>query len=77
MKEKEIISNIREKLGIECLNDMQRQMLDSINEPGDLVLLSPTGSGKTLAFIAPMLKELKAPNGKLQAVIIEIGRAHV
>ena len=74
MKEKEIISNIREKLGIECLNDMQRQMLDSINEPGDLVLLSPTGSGKTLAFIAPMLKELKAPNGKLQAVIIAPSR---
>ena len=74
MKEKEIISNIREKLGIECLNDMQREMLDSINEPGDLVLLSPTGSGKTLAFIAPMLKELKAPNGKLQAVIIAPSR---
>jgi len=74
VKEKEIISNIREKLGIECLNDMQREMLDSINEPGDLVLLSPTGSGKTLAFIAPMLKELKAPNGKLQAVIIAPSR---
>ena len=74
MKEKEIISNIREKLGIECLNDMQREMLDSINEPGDLVLLSPTGSGKTLAFIAPMLKELKAPNGKLQAGIIAPSR---
>lgn len=74
MKEKEIISNIREKLGIECLNDMQREMLDSINEPGDLVLLSPTGSGKTIAFIAPMLKELKAPNGKLQAVIIAPSR---
>ena len=74
MKEKEIISNIREKLGIECLNDMQREMLGSINEPGDLVLLSPTGSGKTLAFIAPMLKELKAPNGKLQAVIIAPSR---
>ena len=74
MKEKEIISNIREKLGIECLNDMQREMLDSINEPGDLVLLSPTGSGNTLAFIAPMLKELKAPNGKLQAVIIAPSR---
>ena len=74
MKEKEIISNIREKLGIECLKDMQREMLDSINEPGDLVLLSPTGSGKTLAFIAPMLKELKAPNGKLQAVIIAPSR---
>lgn len=74
MKEKEIITNIREKLGIECLNDMQREMLDSINEPGDLVLLSPTGSGKTLAFIAPMLKELKAPNGKLQAVIIAPSR---
>lgn len=74
MKEKEIISNIREKLGIECLNDMQREMLDSINETGDLVLLSPTGTGKTLAFIAPMLKELKAPNGKLQAVIIAPSR---
>ncbi|MGN1246244.1 MAG: DEAD/DEAH box helicase, partial [Muribaculaceae bacterium] len=74
VKEKEILSNIKEKLGIDTLNDMQREMLNSINNRGDLILLSPTGSGKTLAFIAPMLKELKEPNGKLQAVIIAPSR---
>ena len=74
MKEKEILNNIREKLGITQLNEMQRAMIESINERGDVVLLSPTGTGKTLAFIIPLLKELKAPSGNVQAVIIAPSR---
>lgn len=74
MKEKEILSNIKAKLGIESLNEMQLEMTRSINERGDLVLLSPTGSGKTLAFIIPLLKELHEPGGRLQAVIIAPSR---
>lgn len=74
MKEKEILSNIKERLGIESLNEMQRAMIDSSAEQGDIVLLSPTGSGKTLAFLIPLLKELHHPGGKLQAVIIAPSR---
>lgn len=74
MKEKEILSNIKERLGIESLNEMQRAMIDSSAEQGDIVLLSPTGSGKTLAFLIPLLKELHHPSGKLQAVIIAPSR---
>lgn len=74
MKEKEILSNIKERLGIESLNEMQRAMIDSSAEQGDIVLLSPTGSGKTLAFLIPLLKELHQPGGKLQAVIIAPSR---
>lgn len=74
MKEKEILNNIREKLGIDNLNEMQRAMCEACNERGDVVLLSPTGTGKTLAFIIPLLKELHAPSGRVQAVIIAPSR---
>ena len=49
-------------------------MLKRAATPGDITLLSPTGSGKTLAFLIPLLKALKEPNGKLQAVIIAPSR---
>lgn len=74
MKEKDILSNIRTKLGIESLNDMQRAMLDSSHDKGDIVLLSPTGSGKTIAFAVPLLKELDNPKERVQAVIIAPSR---
>lgn len=74
MKEKEILDNIKTKLGIADINVMQRTMIESFHEKGDIVLLSPTGSGKTLAFTIPILKELKAPNGRVQAIIIAPSR---
>lgn len=70
MREKEFLPAVRERLGIENLNVMQRRMLDSITEPRDIILLAPTGSGKTLSFALPALKLLKTPTGRLQAVII-------
>lgn len=74
MKEKEILNNIKAKFGIEKPNEMQQAMIERCHEKGDVVLLSPTGSGKTLAFLIPLLKELKEPNGRLQAVIIAPSR---
>lgn len=53
---------------------MQRKMLDVASESRDIILLSPTGSGKTLAFTLPLLKNLKAPTGRVQAVIIAPSR---
>jgi superfamily II DNA/RNA helicase len=70
MREKEFLPAIREKLGIEELNEMQRAMLQTATSTGDVILLSPTGSGKTLAFILPILRLLKEPTGRIQVLVI-------
>lgn len=70
MREKEFLPLVSSRLGIEELNSMQRQMLQSASTPGDVMLLSPTGSGKTLAFLLFLLKLLKAPCNRVQAIII-------
>ncbi len=72
MDKKLIESNIKRKLGIDSLNDMQRQML-VLNEPA-AILIAPTGSGKTLAFAANMLSAMKAPCGCVQGVVIAPAR---
>lgn len=74
MREKEFLPLVKEKLNIEHLNPMQENMLRASSESRDIILLSPTGSGKTLAFILPMLKMLKAPTGRVQAIIIAPSR---
>lgn len=72
MKEKEIINNIKSRLGIESLNDMQCRMSQCRSQ--SIVLLSPTGSGKTVAFTIPMLKSLKEPSHSVQTVVIAPSR---
>ena len=74
MREKEFLPLVESKLGIGALNDMQKKMMGAAAESRDIILLSPTGSGKTLAFTLPMLKMLKAPTGRVQAVIIAPSR---
>lgn len=74
MREKEFLPLLQEKLGIEELNPMQRKMLDASSEKRDIILLSPTGSGKTVAFALPVLKQLKSPTGRVQAVVIAPSR---
>lgn len=74
MREKEFLPAVRDKLGIEELNPMQRRMMAQASEPHDIILLSPTGSGKTLAFILPMLKILRPSTGRVQAVIVAPSR---
>ncbi|MCM1136994.1 MAG: DEAD/DEAH box helicase [Duncaniella sp.] len=73
MKEKEIISNISSKLGIESLNEMQQRMA-GVAGSGVVTLLAPTGSGKTIAFAIPLLKKLKPSAGFVQAVIMAPSR---
>ncbi len=72
MKEKEIINNIRTRLGIVSLNEMQEQMHRCSNP--SVILLSPTGSGKTVAFIIPMLKAIGEVSECVKAVVIAPSR---
>lgn len=74
MREKEFLPLISSRLGIEQLNPMQKRMMETASVSQDTILLSPTGSGKTLAFILPMLKLLKAPTGRVQAIVIAPSR---
>jgi len=46
-------------LGINKLNSMQVEAIESSDSHNNILLLSPTGSGKTLAFLLPILKRLK------------------
>lgn len=74
MKEKDILARLEAKEGIAELNPMQKKMLEASNEKKNIVLLSPTGSGKTVAFGVPLLKMLKPPTGRVQAVVIAPSR---
>ena len=75
MKEKELLQTIKARMGIEALNDMQRQALEAWKSGrGDLVLYSPTGTGKTLAFVLCVLQALKPPMQQLQAVVMSPSR---
>jgi len=75
MKEKELLQIVKERMGIDTLNDMQHKALAKWKSGGgDLVLYSPTGTGKTLAFALCVLQSLKPPMGLLQAVVVAPSR---
>ena len=74
MKDKEILESVRNNLGIEQMNEMQRHMISSVSEGKDIILLSPTGSGKTLAFTIAVLKLMKPSTGRIQCVVIAPSR---
>ncbi len=72
MNADKLLNIIRERLGIEALNLMQRKVWDA--KASRLIILSPTGSGKTVAFAGAMLKRLpKAGNG-IAALILAPSR---
>jgi len=67
-------ASILKKLGIEKLNEMQEEALQSIPKYSEIVLLSPTGSGKTLAFLLPLIDGLDPKQDQIQALIIAPSR---
>lgn len=70
MTKKEILSAISSKLKITALNNMQKEVMTVSETSDNIIILSPTGSGKTLAFCIPVLRSLKPPCGKVQALLI-------
>jgi len=49
---------------------MQNKMLEAIQEPNDVLLISPTGSGKTIGFLLSALQLLEADSDGVQVLII-------
>lgn len=75
MKREELLQVVKDRMGIDALNDMQRAALEAWKSGGgDLVLYSPTGTGKTLAFALCVLQALKPPMQQLQAVVLAPSR---
>ena len=72
MRQSIIIENIKQRLGIKQLNEMQQEVARV--SASQLLLLSPTGSGKTVAFAIALLRSLTASRGKVQAVIVAPSR---
>lgn len=61
---------IMHKLGIEQLNDMQRDAHKAISTKDDILLLSGTGTGKTVAFLLPILETLDSQLDEVQVLIL-------
>ena len=60
---------ILKKLGVDELNEMQKETYDGIlRSKSNVILLSPTGSGKTLAYLLPLVQLLDA---MLQKVLLQ------
>ena len=65
----EIKAQLKDKLGISVLNEIQNAMLPVASKQGHFILYSPTGSGKTLAFLVPLLATV-SKRTITQAVVI-------
>jgi Lhr-like helicase len=52
------LPKILSNLNIKALNDMQADVLHSVELEKELLVLSNTGSGKTLAFLLSVLQKL-------------------
>ncbi len=61
---------ILQKLKIDELNEMQKEMQHYFHAKDEILLLSPTGSGKTLAFLLPLISSLKRDREGIQAIVI-------
>lgn len=65
---------ILKKLGIESLNDMQKEAQHAIHSNTEVMLLSPTGTGKTMAFLLPLVSELQTSTKGVQLLVLAPSR---
>lgn len=72
MKTKDILVNLKERLGIETPNAMQLAMA-SANEQR-IMLAAPTGSGKTIAFALRLLRNVDSSAKGIKAVVLAPSR---
>ena len=66
----EVIAEMLSRLGIEELNQLQSETLETAKQDGDLILLADTGSGKTLAYLLPVLDFIDKKVAGTQALVI-------
>lgn len=66
----QIIANGLKNMGIVRLTPMQNEVVSTIEEHDQVIVLSPTGSGKTLAFLIPIIHRLNSNAGFIQAAIL-------
>ena len=64
------MTSVLEKLGIQQLNAMQEEAIQTIDANNNTILLSPTGTGKTVAFLMPIIKKLDKTLPEVQALIL-------
>ena len=67
---RQIIADMLSRLGIEDLNQLQSETLETAKEDGDLILLADTGSGKTLAFLLAVLTFIDEKTASTQALVV-------
>ena len=72
MNKNEILRNVRERMGIAELNDMQLSVLN--HTAPNLLVHSPTGSGKTVAFTSLMLLRTKTTSDRVGSIIVAPSR---
>ncbi|WP_236975669.1 DEAD/DEAH box helicase [Membranihabitans maritimus] len=63
-------NEILNKLGIDSLNDMQKEAISAIGDNRQVILLSPTGTGKTLAFLLPLIEKMDPDIIGVQTLIL-------
>jgi superfamily II DNA/RNA helicase len=66
----ELIARILSYFKIDGLNQLQSEVLKTVQQDGDLVLLSDTGSGKTMAFLLAILAFMEEKTAGTQALVI-------
>lgn len=61
-------------LGIEKLNEMQKNAIETFAISENVILISPTGSGKTLAFLLSILPNIDEKSKTTQVLIVTPSR---
>jgi len=75
MTKDELFVNLKTKLAIDQLNEMQEVVIDKINSTvSNVIIYSPTGSGKTIGYLFPLLKNMVLLKEGPQVVILAPSR---